>query len=148
MLSNEPLPCDAAEPRRSDAEPANDNAIGSLGSPIPDRDGASRRYRLAAFPPATSVLIRRRDRPVNQIGRARHDEWLLRFDPQSRLFVDPLTGSTGASDPLRHVELGFATLEQAIRYAERHALPYRIDGTMLGLPAQSRTKEALHEQAA
>jgi len=147
MLSNETLPREAGGAQRLGSQPANDNKIGSIGSPVPDRADAERRYRLAAFPPGTSVLIRRRGRPVNQIGRARQDEWLLRFDPQSRLFVDPLTGWTGGSDPLRHVELSFATLEQAIRYAERHALPYRINGAMLGSPAPSR-KEALHEHAA
>ncbi|HEV2078879.1 MAG TPA: NADH dehydrogenase ubiquinone Fe-S protein 4 [Allosphingosinicella sp.] len=113
-----------------------------------EREDAERRYRLAAFPPGTRVLIRRRERPVNQIGRAREGEWLLRFDPQSRLFVDPLTGWTGGSDALRHVELSFATLEQAIRYSERHALPYRISAAMLGGPALPQVKEALHEQAA
>jgi hypothetical protein len=148
MLSKETMPGRAGAAEPFDKGPANDNAIGSLSSPAPDREDAERRFRLAAFPPGTRVLIRRRERAVNQIGRARQDEWLLRFDPQSRLFVDPLTGWTGGSDPLRHVELGFATLEQAIRYAERHALPYRIDGAMLRRPTQSKTKEALHEQAA
>lgn len=148
MLSNGPLPCETGGSLGREGQPANDNAIGSLGSPARDREDAERRYRIAAFPLGTSVLIRRRERPVNQIGRAREDEWLLRFDPQSRLFVDPLTGWTGGSDPLRHVELRFATLEQAIHYAERHALPYRIGGTMLGRPTQTGTKEALDEQAA
>jgi len=148
MLSTEPMSCEAGGARPPENEPANDNAVGNLGSPAAWRDDAERRYRLAAFPPGTSVLIRRRDRPVNQIGRAREDEWLLRFDPKSRLFVDPLTGWTGGSDALRHVELSFATLEQAIRYAERHALPYRVDGRMLRQPTGFRKKEALHEQAA
>ena len=146
MLSKEFTSCEAGGALQS--QPANDNAIGSPGSPVPDRGDGERRYRVAAFPPGTRTMIRRRDRPVNQIGRARQDEWLLRFDPQSRLFVDPLTGWTGGSDPLRHVELSFATLEQAIRYAERHALPHRINGTMLGQPTPIIVKEALHEYAA
>jgi hypothetical protein len=148
MLSKETMPRRAGAAEPFDKGPANDNALGSLNSPAPDREHSERRFRLAAFPPGTSVLIQRRERPVNQIGRARQDEWLLRFDPQSRLFVDPLTGWTGGSDPLRHAELGFAALEQAIRYAERHALPYRIDGRMLAQPTRSTTKEALHEHAA
>ena len=148
MLSTETMCCKAGGSPQHESQPANDNAIGGLGPRLDGREDAEGRYMLAAFPPGTSVLIFRRDRPVNQIGRARQDEWLLRFDPQSRLLVDALTGWTGASDPLRHVKLRFPTLEQAIRYAERHALPYRVDGTLLGQPTRSRTKEGLHEQAA
>lgn len=148
MLTQEVYSCEAGGAQRAGSHPANDNSIGSLGLPRGVQEEAERRYRLAAFPPGTSALIRRRHRPVNQIGRARENEWLLCFEPKSRLFVDPLTGWAAASDPLQHVELRFASLAEAIRYAERHALPYRIYGTIAGQPIQSKTKEAQHEQAA
>lgn len=70
------------------------------------------------------------------------------FRPASRLFVDPMTGRTGGSDPLRHVELRFPTLEQAIRYAKRHALTYRIGGMVIESRTRLKMKEPLHEQAA
>ena len=63
-----------------------------------------------------------------QSGRARTRRWLLEFEPEHRRPVDPLMGWTGsldmAADQLR---LWFATREEAIAYAERHGIAYRVE---------------------
>ena len=104
--------------------------------------------RSREYPPEAIAVIERHGRSVNQIGRAREKEWTLRFEAQSRLTVDPLTGWTGSSDPLRNVTLRFSTLEDAVRFAERQGLPFRVNGTALRASATLRRNEKLLGHAA
>lgn len=48
----------------------------------------------------------------------------MRFYPRRPSGIDPLTGWTTGADPLAHLTLRFPDLTSAIRYAERHDLPY------------------------
>lgn len=59
-------------------------------------------------------------------GKAKTHKWRLEFDPADRLPVDPLMGWTGSTDTRRQVALDFATKEEAIAYAEREGIPYRV----------------------
>ncbi|MEZ5850176.1 MAG: ETC complex I subunit [Hyphomicrobiaceae bacterium] len=62
-----------------------------------------------------------------QSGQARTSEWLLEFEPSAPRAVDPLMGWTGSTDTQGQVKLSFATREEAVAYAERNGIPFRID---------------------
>ena len=74
----------------------------------------------------TTALIHRPGRSVTTSGRAGSDAWVLRFQPPSAQFVEPLMGWCGGDDPMRHVELRFPNREAAVGYAERHGIPYEM----------------------
>ena len=80
----------------------------------------------SALPDDAVAIIEAPSRSVVQAGKARDRTWLLRFQERGRTFVDPLTGWTGSDDPLAHLALRFPTRGAAIRYAERHGLPYEL----------------------
>jgi hypothetical protein len=84
----------------------------------------------AACPPwllGAEAAIVRRERPATTGGRARTKEWVLRFERRSPPFIEPLMGWTGGDDPLANeVELTFRSREEAVGYAERYGLAYRV----------------------
>jgi hypothetical protein len=61
-----------------------------------------------------------------QSGAARTKLWLLEFEPESARRIDPLMGWTSSADMRQQVQLEFATREEAIAYAEKHAIPYQL----------------------
>ncbi len=62
-----------------------------------------------------------------QSGTAKTGHWVLEFEPESPLTIDPLMGYTSSSDTRRQVKLTFATKEEAIDYATRNGIAYRIE---------------------
>jgi hypothetical protein len=52
--------------------------------------------------------------------------WRLEFEPASARTIDPLMGWTGSSDMNGQVRLSFDTAEEAVAYAERHGIPFRL----------------------
>jgi NADH dehydrogenase ubiquinone Fe-S protein 4 len=68
-----------------------------------------------------------------QSGRALTDMWVLEYEPEVPLKIDPLMGYTSSSDMRRQVRLEFDTQDEAVAYAERNAIPYRV------LEAEERT---------
>jgi hypothetical protein len=80
----------------------------------------------SALPDDARAVIERETRSVTQSAPARRRGWRLRFDRRAPQGVDPLTGWTTGADPLAHVTLRFPDLASAIRYAERHDLPYEV----------------------
>ena len=74
------------------------------------------RRRVVIYKPAKSAMT----------SGARRKPWVLEFEPQSGPFTEPLMGWTGSSDPLAHMQLGFASREAAIAYAERQGLEYDV----------------------
>jgi NADH dehydrogenase ubiquinone Fe-S protein 4 len=61
-----------------------------------------------------------------QSGRALTDMWVLEYEPEVPLKIDPLMGYTSSSDMRRQVRLEFETREEAVAYAARNAIPYRV----------------------
>ncbi|MGA8169880.1 MAG: ETC complex I subunit [Methylocystis sp.] len=53
--------------------------------------------------------------------------WALRFDSETARAVDPLMGWTSSSDMKSQINLTFDSKEEAIAYAERNGLPYRVE---------------------
>ena len=60
-------------------------------------------------------------------GLARTKLWLLEFDEAKALEIEPLMGWTTGGDPMRQVRLSFDSREEAVAYAEREGIPYRVE---------------------
>ena len=76
--------------------------------------------------------IRQRIKSSMQSGRAREGAWVLEYEPAEAKKPDPLTGWAGSGDTREQVTLGFATLEAAKAYADKHALTYHVTSGQAG----------------
>jgi hypothetical protein len=65
-------------------------------------------------------------RNAMQSGTANSRTWVLEFAPEGGKWLDPLMGWTGSADTNGQVRLRFATKDEAVAYAERHGLPFRV----------------------
>ena len=65
-------------------------------------------------------------RSAMQSGQAK-DKWILEYEPEIPLAIEPLMGWTSSSDMKSQVKLRFDTKEEAIAYAERNGVPYRVE---------------------
>jgi hypothetical protein len=61
-----------------------------------------------------------------QSGKAKTRDWLLEFEPSAAKRVDPLTGWTQSTDMNGQVRLSFETREEAVAYAQRHGIAFRL----------------------
>ncbi len=61
-----------------------------------------------------------------QSGTAKTKEWVLDYEPEEPREIEPLMGWTSSGDMRQQVRLRFATVEEAIAYAERHGIPYQV----------------------
>jgi DNA-directed RNA polymerase omega subunit len=81
----------------------------------------------SVFPHDAVARIYRPARSPMTSGKARTKEWMLRFDPRTPPFIEPLMGWTASDDTLTQVELTFPTREAAIAYAERQGFAYVVE---------------------
>jgi hypothetical protein len=65
-------------------------------------------------------------RTAMQSGNANTREWLLVYEPEVPREIEPLMGWTASGDMRQQVRLRFDTLEEAVDYATRHNIPYRV----------------------
>jgi hypothetical protein len=65
-------------------------------------------------------------RNAMQSGRARTKLWQLEYEPEKPKTPDPLMGWTSSDDMRQQVALEFDTKEEAVAYAEKHAIPYQV----------------------
>jgi hypothetical protein len=70
--------------------------------------------------------IYRPSKTAMQSGRAKTKEWMLEFEPASAAVPDPLMGWTSSRDTNQQVHLEFETVEQAVEYATRHGIAFRV----------------------
>jgi hypothetical protein len=75
----------------------------------------------------SSARIYRPMKSATQSGLARTKYWLLEYDPEKPREVEPLMGWTSSSDMKSQVRLSFATKEEAIAYAERNGVAFRVE---------------------
>jgi ETC complex I subunit conserved region len=61
-----------------------------------------------------------------QSGTAKTKAWVLEYEPEEARVVEPLMGWTSSADMKQQLQLRFDTKEEAIAYAERHAIPYQV----------------------
>ena len=70
--------------------------------------------------------IYRPSRTAMQSGKAKTHEWVLDFEPASARTPDPLMGWTSSDDMNGEVRLTFETKEQAVEYAQRNGIAFRL----------------------
>jgi hypothetical protein len=83
----------------------------------------------------TQVRIYRPAKTAMQSGKAKTRHWVLEYEPASRREPDPLMGWSSARDTLNEVRLRFATLDEAIAFAQKRGLDYAVSE-----PHESRFK--------
>jgi ETC complex I subunit conserved region len=66
-------------------------------------------------------------RTATQSGMARTKHWLLVFEQDRPREIEPLMGWTSSGDTRQQVKLWFDTREEAVGYAEREGIPYRVE---------------------
>ena len=64
---------------------------------------------------------------ATQSGTAATKTWVLVHDAEAAMQIEPLMGWTSSNDMTRQITLRFATKEEAIAYAERNGLAYRVE---------------------
>jgi hypothetical protein len=65
-------------------------------------------------------------RTAMQAGKAATLKWILEYEPEQPLSADPLMGYTSSADMRRQLTLEFDTRDEAVAYAERNGIPYRV----------------------
>jgi hypothetical protein len=66
-------------------------------------------------------------RTAMQSGMAKTGYWVLDFEPEKPRKIDPLMGYTSSGDMKSQIRLTFPTKEEAVAYAEREGLQYRVE---------------------
>ena len=61
-----------------------------------------------------------------QQGQSKQD-WTLEYEPDEARWIDPLMGWTSSGDMKAQVKLKFYSKEEAIAYAERNGVAYRLE---------------------
>lgn len=74
----------------------------------------------------TKVHIFQTPPNVMQAGRGNGRTWLLEFQTDQALFIEPLMGWTGSTDTRRQVTLEFPSCESAVAFAARHGYAYSV----------------------
>ncbi|MEM9494422.1 MAG: ETC complex I subunit [Pseudomonadota bacterium] len=75
----------------------------------------------------TSARIFKPAKTAMQSGRAKTHEWRLELEAETARRIDPLMGWTsGDAITSGQAALSFDTREEAIAYAERHNIAYRV----------------------
>ena len=75
----------------------------------------------------SSARIFQPSKDASQSGLARTRMWLLEFDQTAPRETDPLMGWVGSSDMLQQVRLEFETREEAVAYAQKAGIAYRVE---------------------
>jgi hypothetical protein len=73
-----------------------------------------------------TARIYRPSKTAMQSGKAKTDDWLLEFEPEAALKIEPLMGYTSSTDTRQQVRLRFPDAEAAIAYCERNGLSYSV----------------------
>ena len=66
-------------------------------------------------------------RTAMQSGTAKTKEWVLDYEPEQPRAIEPLMGWTSSSDMKQQLSLLFDTKEEAVAYATRNGVPYRVE---------------------
>ncbi|MGQ2906616.1 MAG: ETC complex I subunit [Aliihoeflea sp.] len=61
-----------------------------------------------------------------QSGKAKTGFWVLEFDPEQPRKIDPLMGYTSSGDMKSQIRLTFETKEEAVAYAQRNGIAFRV----------------------
>jgi hypothetical protein len=61
-----------------------------------------------------------------QSGQNKTDNWVIEFEPGEARTIDPLMGYTSSTNMMTQVRLNFDSKEDAVAYAEKNGLAYRL----------------------
>ena len=75
----------------------------------------------------TTARIYRPSRGATQSGLGKTKAWVLDYERDSARTIEPLMGWTSSSDMNAQVRLAFDTKEEAIAFAEKRGIAYRVD---------------------
>ncbi len=73
-----------------------------------------------------TARIYRPAKTAMQSGKANTQQWRLDFDPEQPRTIDPMMGYTSSGDMKQQIRMRFDTLEEAVAYAKRNKIPYRV----------------------
>ncbi|HTR15113.1 MAG TPA: ETC complex I subunit [Roseiarcus sp.] len=65
-------------------------------------------------------------RSATQSGQGK-DKWVLEYEPEEPRAIEPLMGWVSSGDMKQQIRLTFDTEAEAIAYAQREGIPYRVD---------------------
>jgi hypothetical protein len=65
-------------------------------------------------------------RTAMQSGPARTKDWVLEHEIEAPREIDPLMGWTSSRDMKQQLRLSFDSKDEAMAYAERNGIPYRV----------------------
>jgi hypothetical protein len=74
-----------------------------------------------------SARIYRPSKTATQSGAAKAKLWVLEFEPEEPRQIEPLMGWTSSGDMKSQIRLRFGSKEEAIAYAERNGLAFRVE---------------------
>ena len=74
-----------------------------------------------------SARISRPAKSATQSGPASGRCWLLEYIPESAREVEPLMGWTSSGETLAQIKLWFETREEAVAYATRKGIAFRLE---------------------
>ncbi|HEB79935.1 MAG TPA: ETC complex I subunit [Rhodospirillales bacterium] len=75
----------------------------------------------------TQARIRQPAPNAMQTGPSSARQWVLDYDPGAPKEIDPLMGWVGSADTQSQVRLKFRGKSQAVAYAKRKGLSYRLE---------------------
>src|SRR5271169_1885131 len=98
---------------------------------------AWRKFRILPPRPTAVFLVSRSAEPMTakiyrpartamQSGEA-NEKWLLEYEPEAPRQIEPLMGWTSSTDMKAQIKLRFDTREEAIAYAQRNGVAYRVE---------------------
>ncbi len=61
-----------------------------------------------------------------QSGKLKTQTWVIEHEPSTAKTIDPLMGYASSTDMLSQVRLSFQSREDAVAYAERNDIEYRV----------------------
>jgi hypothetical protein len=64
---------------------------------------------------------------TTQSGKAATRLWVLVYEPEAAMQIEPLMGWTSSGDMKRQIKLRFNSKEEAIAYADRNGIAYRVE---------------------
>lgn len=74
-----------------------------------------------------TARIYRPTRGTTQSGTARSLFWVLEYAPAEAQDIEPLMGWTSSGDMKRQIRLSFGSEAEAIAYAEKRGIAYRVE---------------------
>ncbi len=73
-----------------------------------------------------SAKIYRPAKTAMQSGKAKTHLWVLEYDQESPRTIEPIMGYTSSGDMKQQIRLTFPNREEAVAYAERNGIEYRV----------------------